>query len=298
MSFTSEVKKELLKIEKKPSCCQKAECYGMLLFTRLFSLQQGEYHTENGLLARRFAENISAAAGVIAEVNTTIRRTTSAFSVTIPGELERERLLHVFGDPKTFISPQISLEILEKPCCKAAFLRGAFLTCGAVSDPYKEYHLEFLTLHETLSKNLFALLSGLEEEMQPALATRKGNYVVYMKESERIADLLTYIGARGSAMELMQAKMFKEVRNYVNRKTNFETANIEKTVSASIRQTDAIRKVIETGGIEAFPEDLRELAQLRLEHPEMSLREMAQRLGLSRSGVNHRIRRILEIAGD
>ena len=148
-----------------------------------------------------------------------------------------------------------------------------------------------------LADLLFGLLSDFEgEPLQPALMTRKGSLVVYLKESERIADLLTVIGAGNASMELMQAKMFKEVRNYVNRKTNFETANFGKTVSAAIRQTEAIEKVIAMHGMEALPEDLREIARLRLENPEISLRELAERLGMSRSGVNHRLRRILEIA--
>ena len=295
MSFASDVKKELLQIEKKASCCELAECYGMLRFSRLF-WKDAEYHTENGLLARHFAETVSAQAGVIAEAGTVMRRSSPAFSVRLAGEAERERLLSVFGEPEEQVTPEIRMAFLQKNCCQAAFLRGAFLVCGTVSDPYKEYHLEFATPHASLASGLFALISGMEDGMQPALAARKNNMLVYLKESERIADLLTYLGAHSSAMELMQAKMFKEVRNYVNRKTNFETANISKTVSAAIRQTEAIRRVMETSGIEAFPEELRELALLRLENPEMSLREMAERLGLSRSGVNHRMQRILEIA--
>lgn len=298
MSFATESKQELLKLDKMRPCCRKSECYGMLLFTRLFSLQNGGYHTDNGLLARRLAEMAGTVAGVIAQVDTTLRKSTPpSFSVTIPNRAERVSLLHAFGHTGQEDHLRTQTSNFQGPCCKSAFLRGAFLVSGTVSDPYKEYHLEFFTPHHGLAEDLLALLAGIGNgQMQPAVLKRKGNYVIYLKESERIADLLTYIGANNAAMELMQAKMFKEVRNYVNRKTNFETANIDKTVSAAIRQTEAIEKVVARYGMEAFPEGLRELATLRLENPEMSLREMAVRLGLSRSGVNHRLQRIMEIA--
>lgn len=132
------------------------------------------------------------------------------------------------------------------------------------------------------------------------MISRKGDFVVYLKGSEQIADLLTYLGAQQASMELIQVKMLKEVRNYVNRTTNFTTANIGKTASAAAQHIRAIQKIERKMGLEGLPEDLRELAQLRLDNPEMSLRELGESLSepISRSGVNHRLRRILEIAED
>ena len=119
--------------------------------------------------------------------------------------------------------------------------------------------------------------------------------MVYLKESGQIEDVLTYLGAPGAAMELMQVKMYKEAKNNINRKTNFETANMDKTYSASARQTAAIAVISDTVGLGSLPENLRELAQLRLDEPEMTLRELGERLGISRSGVNHRLQRLLEL---
>ena len=150
--------------------------------------------------------------------------------------------------------------------------------------------------HKNLANGLFTLLSEVEAfPLSPALASRKGGYVVYLKESGPIEDLLTYLGAPSAAMELMQVKMYKEVKNNINRKTNFETANMDKTYSASARQVAAIAAISDTQGLSSLPEELQELAQLRLAHPDMTLRELSGRLGLTRSGVNHRLQRLLRL---
>ena len=171
------------------------------------------------------------------------------------------------------------------------------MSCGTVTNPQKDYHLEFSINHRKLAQDLVTLLEEVEGlHLQPSITQRKGSFVVYIKDSEQIADLLTYMGAPTAAMTLMQAKMVKEVRNYVNRTTNFETANIDKTASASARQVVAIRHLQETVGLDNLPEDLREMAYLRLENPEMSLRELGEALSISRSGANHRIQRLMEMA--
>ena len=159
--------------------------------------------------------------------------------------------------------------------------------------------MEFVVSFLNLARDFMTLLSEISAlDLQPAFINRKGAYVIYIKGSERIADLLTYMGASYAAMELMQVKMVKEVRNYVNRKTNFETANIDKTVSAAAKQVAAIEKIVKGVGIESLPEELRELATLRYENPEMSLRELGEGLSepISRSGVNHRLQRIMKLA--
>ena len=150
-----------------------------------------------------------------------------------------------------------------------------------------------------LAGDLSALLSragGLG--LQPGTVNRKGRFIVYVKGGESVTDLLTYLGAKNAAMESMQAKMLKEMRNNLNRRNNFETANIDKTASAAARQLLAIERIMGTVGLDALPEDLREIAALRWENPELSLRELGEHLSqpLSRSGVNHRLRRIVEFA--
>ena len=180
----------------------------------------------------------------------------------------------------------------------AAFLSGAFLACGAVSDPEKGYRVEFATQHQPLADDLAALLA--EYLAPPKRTVRRNDYLLYYKESENIEDLLTYLGAPKSSLELMEVKIVKELRNRVNRATNCETANISKTVNAALSQIEDIRLIEASGGIGSLDEELRELARLRLQNPDMSLRELGQALTspISRSGVNHRLRRISEYAAE
>ena len=168
-----------------------------------------------------------------------------------------------------------------------------------MSDPMKSYHAEFCVPHKNLSVDLCKILSEISEcDFTPKTVVRSGSYVVYFKGSEQICDLLTYIGAPLSAMEIMGTKAIKQVRNNVNRIINGEVANIGKIASASAKQLEAINHIKKTKGLETLPEDLREIAYLRLENPEMSLRDLGQNLSppISRSGANHRIQRLLEYA--
>lgn len=298
MSFASETKKEICREELKNSCCRKAQAYGLWLFTRGFSLQDNAVMTENGSVARLMAESAAECAGVMAEMSVSMHRKESGvYTLSLPGEDNRKRLLEAFGHTGREVNLRLNRANLENECCMRAFIRGAFLSCGTVTDPQKDYHLEFSVSHRRLAQDLVTLLEEAEGlSLQPSITRRKGGCVVYIKDSEQIADLLTYMGAPGASMTLMQAKMVKEVRNYVNRTTNFETANIDKTASASAKQVVAIHRLQETVGLDNLPEDLREMAYLRLENPEMSLRELGKALSISRSGANHRIQRLMEMA--
>ena len=299
MSFSSNIKTELCKVEFKRECCLRAECYGAWLFSRCFTRKEAAFVTENGAVARRLLELAAAGAGVSGELTFGVsRRRKPAYRVSLPDEGSREAMLLEFGHTGRETSLRLNRANLENECCAAAFLRGAFLTCGTATDPNTEYHLEFAVPHKNLANGLFTLLSEVEAfPLSPALASRKGGYVVYLKESGPIEDLLTYLGAPSAAMELMQVKMYKEVKNNINRKTNFETANMDKTYSASARQVAAIAAISDTQGLSSLPEELQELAQLRLAHPDMTLRELSGRLGLTRSGVNHRLQRLLRLGG-
>ncbi|MDF2631605.1 MAG: whiA [Caproiciproducens sp.] len=302
MSFASETKTELCKTTPQNSCCQKAECYGLLLFGRCFSNHIITITTENSAAAHRAAQLTAETAGAIVDISTSLLRRKerkSAFTVTVNGEDQRERVLSFFGHTGGEISLRINRANIENDCCAGAFLRGVFLSCGTVTDPQKDYHLEFVVPFMNLAKDLSALISEVFElNLHVGVLNRKGSFVVYIKGSEGVADLLTYMGAGNAAMELMQAKMLKEVRNNVNRKTNFETANIDKTAQAAAEQGIAIEKILSSTGISALPEELQELAMLRYRNPEMSLRELGQALSepLSRSGINHRLQRIVEFA--
>ncbi|MBW7573619.1 DNA-binding protein WhiA [Caproiciproducens faecalis] len=303
MSFASETKTELCQAVPQNSCCRKAECYGMLLFGRSFSGNSVSLTTENSSAAHRAAQLTAETVGVFVDISTSLLRRKerkSAFTVSVSGDGQRETVLAYFGHTDKEIHLRINRANMENDCCACAFLRGVFLSCGTVSDPQKDYHLEFVVPFMNLAKDLSSFISEIYElDLQPGLLNRKGSYVVYIKGSEHVADFLTYMGAGKAAMSLMQTKMLKEVRNNVNRKTNFETANLDKTASAAAEQIVAIEKIIRSaGGLSTLPEELRELAVLRCRYPEMSLRELGAMLSdpLSRSGVNHRLQRIMDIA--
>ncbi len=297
MSFSRDVKAELCKTDPKRPCCLAAECYGAWLFSRCFSLRAGAWVTESAPAARRVMELAAAGAGVSPQLQYAVsRRQKPAYRVTLPEPSARAQLLDAFGHSGQEASLRINRAALENECCTGAFLRGAFLTCGTATDPRKGYHLEFAVPYQNLARDLYTLLGEVPAfRAVPAVLQRKGGYAVYLKESGQIEDLLTYLGAPLAAMELMQVKMYKEARNNINRKTNFETANMDKTYSASARQTAAIAAISDTVGLDSLPERLGELAKLRLAYPDMTLRELGERLRISRSGVNHRLQRLLEM---
>lgn len=301
MSFASDTKNELCKAEPAP-CCRKAECYGALLFGRIFSVRAVSFSTENGLFAERatrFAREVTGAAMPAAEARQSCAAARTVYTVSAENPHGAETILDAFGHTGGEISLRINHANLENECCRSAFLRGVFLVCGSVTDPKRDYHLEYVAPYRNLARDLAGFLQDIGElSLQPGLLNRKGAYVVYVKGSERVADLLTFMGAPSASMELMQAKMLKEVRNNVNRKTNFEAANIDKTATAAAGQMLAIQKLMKSTEFEKLPDQLRELALLRLQNPDMSLRELGENLSrpLSRSGVDHRLRRILALS--
>lgn len=300
MSFNSDIKAELVKLENKKSCCLKAECYGAWLFSKCFSIRESNYTSENAGVIRKMSELAAVVAGISPEVSYAIsRRKKQAYRITISSEYERKALLECFGHREKEVSLKINWANIENECCYAAFLRGAFITIGTATDPEKEYHLEFSTPYKNLAEGLNILIKDIVDmKITPGITRRKSSYVVYLKDSSQIEDLLTYIGATNASMELMQIKMYKEVKNDINRKANFETANMDKTYSAAARQMAAIAIISDTIGIDNLPEELIETAKLRLENPEMTLRELAQTLNITRSAVNYRLKKILEIGQD
>lgn len=297
MSFSSDAKTELCRIEHKQYCCLKAECYGLWIFSKCFTLKETAFITESGAVARRMAEFAAAATGASPEVCFAFsRRKKQAYRVELLDDISRKQLLECFGHTGLEPNLRINRGVFEEEGCVQAFVRGAFLCCGTVTDPHKEYHLEFSVPYQNLAIDLLTLLEEIQVfPLTPAISQRKGSWVVYLKDSAQIENFLTYLGASAAAMDLMQVKMYKEAKNNINRKTNFETANMDKTYSASAKQTAAIAVISDTIGIGALPEELQELAALRLEHPDMTLRQLGEALKISRSGVNHRLQRLLQI---
>ena len=301
MSFSSEVKKELAALRPAHACCLAAQAYGMLECGHSFSLSGISLQTESRGVADAYAALLETVCGVQAlrkeqgEGADTARQRIY-HTVSVEREDDRRRVLRRFGHEAGELSVRLNRANLECEACAHAYLRGAFLACGAVTDPNADYHMEFSLPYFNLSRDLLALLREVgfgAKEVQ-----RKGSYIVYIKESEQIEDCLTFMGATNASLELMNVKIVKDIRNKANRITNCESANIDKTVAAAAVQLEAVKRIQSTCGLGALPEELRELAELRLDNPELSLRELGELLSvpLSRSGVNHRLKRIVAFA--
>lgn len=298
MSFSSEAKKEIAAELPDKLCCRTAQIYGMLECAHAFSGEEISLLTEQEEVADLYDRLISRICSVPRPQRTTLRRRATLWQSSIPDPNLRAKVLEHFGHSGKEISLRLNRANLDCDACARAYLRGAFLVCGAVTDPERDYHLEFAVPRYHLSRDLLALF---REVNFPAKAvTRGGNYVVYIKGSEAIEDCLTYLGATRASLEMMGVKMVKSIRNDTNRRINCESANIDKTVQAAGNQVDAVRKIEAVCGLSALPEDLQAVARLRLENPDLSLRDLGELMDppLSRSGVNHRLQRILKFAED
>ena len=298
MSFSANVKSELCRPEVEKGCCALAEAMGALLYANTFSADGIRIVTESrdlGLrLPRLFRKGLGVSFDLLPEEGGSGKLT---YTIT-----DREKIRQVFSacgfSAETSVSLHVNFALLEKDCCRRAFLRGAFLAGGSVTDPEKRYHLELSTTHWKVSRETGTLL--LEMELPAKETERKGNSVLYYKQSEAIEDFLTVIGAPVSAMAVMEAKIEKDWRNEANRKTNCDSANVDKAVAAAQEQLAAIRKLEERAVLETLPEKLRQTAALRREHPETALSELAElhEPPISKSAVNHRMRKLLALAAE
>ncbi len=304
MSFSSDVKKELCSHEIYDRELLKAELYGMLLFGKAFRNNRIVFTTESEYACKRVTFLLQNLYMPIIEKQATLRVRSGEgrlYKIRLIDSADCERVLGDFGHGVGEVTLRVNRANVSGEEHSAAFVRGVFLGCGSVSNPEKSYHAEFCVPHKNLAVDLCNILREVTEcEFNPKTVLRSGNYIVYFKGSEQICDLLTYIGAPIKAMEIMGAKAYKQVRNNINRRINGEVANIEKIVSASVKQIEAIEKIKRKRGLESLPDDLKEIAFLRLENPEMSLKDLGQSLSkpISRSGANHRIQRLLEYAED
>ncbi len=291
MSFSQLVKKELLQIEYENSCCERALLYGLCIFGKGFSSFGINVQTENKGVAMLYKKLIKKYCNVNCEVK--VSPMGRSYSINIENKSDCDKILGAFGHNDNS-SLKIDYSNFDCQQCTNAFLAGAFLACGTVSDPKKDYHLEFTVPFMNLSKSLVTFLE--ETELSPKLSTRKGYNIVYFKDSQGIEDCLYLMGASSAMFEMMNIEIVKDIRNKANRTANCETANIERTVKASYLHIEAIEKIEQKKGLDFLKKDLQDMAKLRLENPELSLSELAKISGLSRSGVNHRLNRILEIA--
>ena len=299
MSFGYELKKELSQIIAKSDSAKATQLYGMLLFCDTFSKDEIVLTTENDNVVTVFCELLSEVIGVLPKLNLTKHSTFKnviiySATITDQGEINKIRKFYGYEDNDYLhINEYIDTVNAED---MPFFICGAYLSCGNATDPQKNYHIEFITPTDKICDDLHILISGY---IATAKKThRKGKAIVYIKDSEEIEDLVTFMGATQSTMEIINAKILKDVRNRVNRLMNCDNANLDKTVVASLKQIEDINLVFEKIGRDALDPHLLELADLRLENPEASLNELGKMLTseLSRSGVNHRLKKISELA--
>lgn len=295
MSFSGEVKKELCEttLEEINECCKLAECYGALLMGKSFSSREIVFSTEYDYVSEHIYALFHDCFG---EQLFDKEKSKSKYKLVIRDKERIKKIYDFFGHEKRQLNLRINRGNFTDDCCLSAFLKGAFLACGTVTDPNKNYHLEFVVPFMKLSQDLFRLVE--DSGIVAKTVVRKGSNVIYIKDSENIEDMLTLIGAQRSTLELMSIKIQKDMRNKVNRQVNFECANIERSVKAGMIQVEAIQLIIKRQGIDTLPEEYKELALLRLDNPDMSLKQLGESLStpLSRSGVKHRLDKILEIA--
>lgn len=292
VTFSRKVKEEITNRHLQRSCCRLAAAYGIACFGRYFDQRGIVLHTEHPQVAE-YALRIYRQIGVEGEL---VRKGTAAspvyeFAVREPSQVTR--MLELFGqDPSRMLSVRINSKNICCSHCTGAFLGAAFLCAGTITDPMKEYHLEFVTGRQMLARDLEGILA--EHYFHPRRTLRKGVSVVYFKSSEKIEDLLTLMGASGCSMELMSLKVYRDFRNKANRITNCETANIDKTVSATLQSQRAIQYLKDSGAWDTLPEPLRQAAELRLAWPDLSLAQLAEKAQppISKSGLSHRLKKL------
>ena len=296
MSFSYNTKDELCRVPMDENCCKIAECYGMLLYGNTFSIREIRIVTGNKALGKRlvslFLSAFKTSFDIMPDEDEAGKQ---AYVIKDSGKIGR--IFEIFGFSKeNLLAHHVNLGVLENECCVKSFVRGVFLTGGAVTDPSKSYHLELVTDHFNVSRQTYSLL--LEAGFTPKETSRSGNYIIYFKQSAAIEDFLTYIGAPIHAMELMSAKIEKDVRNTVNRKVNCDTANVSKTVDAAAVQIEKINSIKALGAFESMPEKLKQAAILRVENPELSIKELAEIANppVTKSCMNHRMRKLVEIS--
>ncbi len=294
MSFSAEVKKELLSTDDAP-CCKHALNYALLLFGRVFSADEFSLLTENQEISRKYCEAIH----FFSEKEITPEITSGGkYKICITDKAIINTVFEKLGISDSANKRRVNFANIQNNCCFSAFIKGAFLACGTITNPEKEYHLEFSVSTKGLSEDIIKIFD--EYEPTPKMTNRGGSYTVYFKNSSDIEDILAIMGAMENSLQVMGAKVYKDIRNTVNRKVNFENANLARTIAAATKQYEAIEFIKNKVGFDALPKQLQEIARLRYEDRELSNSEIAKMLSesITISGVNHRFKRLIKIAED
>jgi len=303
MSFAAQTKKELTLIETD-ACCEKAELSALIRMNGAVQLSNRkvilDISTENAAIARRIYTLVKKMFAAHTEllVRKKMRlKKNNVYIVRIPVKVQ-EILSELRIVSEGFMFNQgIDKDIIRKSCCKRSYLRGAFLAGGSVNNPEgSSYHLEISCMYEEHCQALVGLAN--KAGLNARCIERKKGFIFYMKEGEKIIELLNIIGAHQALFKFEDVRIMRDMRNSVNRIVNCETANLNKTIGAAVRQIDNIKLLQKEIGLESLPEKLREVAEIRLLHPDMNLKEVGELLKgkVSKSGVNHRLRKIDEIA--
>lgn len=296
MSFSAEVKRELCKQSVSRRCCAQAEAYGILLYCNTFHSREVRIITESPDLKARLPLLFKRAFKLGFDAAPLQEKGKGTFLIQDTQKLKT--IFEVYGhEMESAPSIHVNFAVLEEEHCRTAFFRGAFLAGGSVTDPEKSYHLELVTSHYYVGREVPVLLR--EAGFEAKEATRKSNYIAYFKQSDHIEDFLTAIGAPVAAMGVMTSKLERDIRGSVNRRVNCDSANLDKTVAAAQSQIDAIGRLEERGQLAALPDKLRETARLRLDHPELTLSQLAELFAppISKSALNHRLRKLMELGG-
>ncbi|NLM61701.1 MAG: DNA-binding protein WhiA [Clostridiales bacterium] len=296
MTFSAMVKNEMCRASVKLNCCAAAELYGVFLFSNTFNENEIRIITEHEIFSTRIQAMLKRVFQAEFD-NTTVGSSVVKDVLVLTDKDALDRIMEYYGyDESRHFALHLNAALLEEEHCREAFIRGAFLAAGSVTSPDRGYHLELVTRHYHLSREVMALL--LDMGFSPKITMRKSNYMIYFKDSEAVEDFLTKSGAPSSAIKVMEAKVEKELRNHINRRVNCEPANLSKTVDAAQRQIESIRKLKESGRFENLPDKLRQSAELRLKYPDATLGELVtlSPLKVSRSGLNHRLNRLVELA--
>jgi DNA-binding protein WhiA len=306
MSFSEKTKNELAHTFPQERCCQLAELSGLVRTdgTILISANNQiglELATENAAVARK---GLRLAKRVF-DVETELRikrkkrlKKNNIYLVKIPPHNNVAQILKSLGITKEgiLINPEVSPLVTRKKCCRRSYLRGVFLGAGSVNDPESTYHLEIMVTSESYALSLVELISKFD--LEPKISSRKNSYIVYLKESEQIVTFLNIIEAHTALLNFESTRIKKEMRNQINRLVNCETANLNKIIDAALRQKENIQLIDQTLGLDKLPPGLKQVAELRLEHPDISLKELGEMTDppLGKSGINHRMRKLEKIA--
>jgi DNA-binding protein WhiA len=299
VSFAAQTKKELTMIEQG-NCCTRAELSALIRMNGTVQLSNQritlDISTENAAIARRIYTQIKQNFQIHAEllVRKKMRlKKNNVYIVRLPHKVQEVLAdLHIVTEGFIF-TPDIDKRIIRKNCCKRAYLRGAFMAGGSVNNPEgSSYHLEIASMYEEHCQSLCKLANTFD--LNARCIERKKGFIFYLKEGEKIIELLNIIGAHQALLKFEDVRIMRDMRNSVNRIVNCETANLNKTIGASMRQVDNIRFLDHHVGLDSLPDKLREVAAIRLQHPDLNLKEVGEMLSgkVSKSGVNHRLRKI------